>query len=111
MYTHYSVAAEELRCALRVIDIKRYLLTLDLQSRRFILSACIDYINSSPHENDTQTTALKQWFADFAIITEDEDKILRKEETKSHTRWNALFDMKDSDCLRTIAFIMFPMIK
>ena len=111
MYSHYSAAAEDLRYALRIVDIKRYLLKLDLQSRKFILNSCIDYINSSPHENDAQTVALKQWFADFAIITEDEDANLRKEETKSCARWNALFDLKDSECLSAIAFIIFPMIK
>jgi len=111
MYNYYSVSSEHLRNAVRIVDIKRYLLSLDIQSRKFILNACIDYINTSPHENDTQAMALKQWFADFAIITEDEDKILRKEETKSHARWNALFELKDSDCLLAIVFIIFPLLK
>ncbi len=106
----YSAGSEIVRGAVQLVYFKQYLLKLDIQSRKFVINACIDFINSSKRYDD-ETKALKHWFEQFAIITEDEDNALRKEETKSHARWDTLFELKNNECLRALVLVTYPLMK
>jgi len=111
MYTYHSGAADVLRNTMRIAYMKQYFLKLDIQSRKFVINACIEFIDSVPHEDDQETNALKNWFLQFSIITEDGDTAMRKGETKSHLTWDTLFDLKNNLCLHVLGMVIYSTMK
>lgn len=97
----FSEAEINLIKAARVVRFKKYILSLDIPSRLFVLEACSRFLDSfAPSEPNLP--ALKQWFSEFTIITEDDDKPMRKSESTSRAIWDKLSDIADSVILNRI---------
>ncbi len=97
------IAINTLPPAVALVNFKRNLLSLDLQSRKFLLQRCVEYIQSESPEEYPERNTLLTWFDKCITLTEvDIQTDLRKSEIKSPEFWNVIFELHNSPILWNI---------
>lgn len=87
----------------RVVQFKQKMLALDLQSRRFLLERCIEYIQSQSTEEFPERDTLLTWFDKCLTLSEfDVQNDMRKAELRSPEFWNVIFECYKSPILYNI---------
>lgn len=98
-----DVPISRLSQASRVVQFKQKVLFLDLQSRRFLLERCIEYIQAQSSEKFPERDTLLTWFTKCLQLSEfDVQNDLRKTELRSSEFWNEIFECYQSPILYSI---------
>ena len=84
--------------AVSLVNFKRNLLNLDLQSRRFFLERCIEFIQSESDQNSDRNTLLT-WF-DRCLTLAKTDPL--DTEVKTPEFWSVIFELHASPILSNI---------
>ena len=89
--------------ASRVVQFKQTLLLMDLQSRRFLLERCIDYIQQQCANEYPERDTLLTWFDKCLTLSEyDLQNDMRKQELRSPEFWTVIFECYKSPILYNI---------
>lgn len=87
----------------RIVQFKQKMLLLDLQSRRFLLERCIDYIQVQSADEHPERDTLLTWFDKCLTLSEfDIQNEMRKAELRSPEFWNVIFECYQSHILHNI---------
>ena len=102
------MSIDPLRTTIQFATVKKFLLTLDVPTRKIVLNACLEFINGYPTPNE-ESEAAKNWFVQFSLITDDKP-FWRKQSSKSLALWDAFFSLRDNICMVGVIKIIQPFI-